>query len=357
MGRYARELVRALVRLDDRPDLALYEVGRASRSVDEAALGLPHGSPRLQRMQSSSPRRLLRWCPLSSVRCADAALGSVDLFHHTSRVLPPVATAKETLAVSEIPTAGSAEERLLARALSRADGALVFSRNSAARLGTRFEFDPARVHQVRVGCEHARRALGEPPPRESIPRILAIGPLRKDRRPLRLLRAFELLSEDGLMAHLHLVGGAGDEAQDFERLAAASKARLRIVRQRSLPEKELAALLARSSVLVHLVEEAGTPVTPLEAFSLGTPVVASRQPAYEEALDGRAELVQNGDVDHASDVLADAIERAIRSAADPEACAARARLAAEFTWERNARETVAAWEAILGRAGVRPSRP
>jgi glycosyltransferase involved in cell wall biosynthesis len=158
------------------------------------------------------------------------------------------------------------------------------------------------------------------------------------------------------MAHLHFVGGAGGEAKDFERIAAASKTRLRIVRQRSLPERELAALLARSSVLVHLVEDAGTPVTPLEAFSFGTPVVASRLPAFEEALDGQAELVQNGDIDHASDVLADAIERAIRSAADPVSCAARARLAADFTWERNARETVAAWGAIAGAAGVRSSR-
>jgi glycosyltransferase involved in cell wall biosynthesis len=357
MGRYARELVRALVRLDDRPDLGLYEVGRAERSVDEEALGILPGSPRIHRMRSSTPRRLLRWSPLRSARSADAALGGVDLFHHTSRVLPPIADALETLAVSEIPPPGSPEERFLARALARADGALVFSENTAKRLGSRFGFDPAHVHQVGVGCEHARRVLGEPPPRESIPRILAIGPLRKDRRPLRLIRAFELLSEDGLMAHLHFVGGAGDDQKDFERVVATSKARLRIVRQRSLAEKDLAALLARSSVLVHLVEEAGTPVTPLEAFSLGTPVVASRLPAYEEALDGQAELVQNSEIDHASDVLADALERAIRSAADPVACAARARLAANFTWERNARETVAAWRVILGRASVRSSRP
>ena len=131
MGRYARELVRALVRLEDPPDLALYEVGRAERSVGEEALGLPHGSPRVHRMRSSTPRRLLRWSPLRSSRCADAALGGVDLFHHTSRVLPPVARAVETLAVSEIPVAGSAEERLLARALSRADGALALSQSSA----------------------------------------------------------------------------------------------------------------------------------------------------------------------------------------------------------------------------------
>jgi glycosyltransferase involved in cell wall biosynthesis len=80
---------------------------------------------------------------------------------------------------------------------------------------------------------------------------------------------------------------------------------------------------------------------------MGTPVVASRLPAYEEALGDRAELVENARVDHDSGYLAEAIDRAIASAADRRACAERERIAAEFTWERNARETVAAWEELL----------
>jgi hypothetical protein len=62
--------------------------------------------------------------------------------------------------------------------------------------------------------------------------------------------------------------------------------------------------------------------------------------------------VENSKVDHASDFLADAIAAAIRSAKDERACAARVRHAGSYTWERNARETVAAWEAVL-----RSSRP
>src|SRR5262249_12733167 len=161
-----------------------------------------------------TPRRLARWSPLRTVRCADLALGGVDVFHHTSRALPPVADARETLAVSEIPEPGSAEERTLRRSLARADAALVFSRSSRDLLERRLGIDPARVRVVAVGCEHARRVLGEPPPRESIPRILMFGPLQRGRRAPELLRAFELLSEEGWMAHLHLVGAGGDAQKE-----------------------------------------------------------------------------------------------------------------------------------------------
>jgi glycosyltransferase involved in cell wall biosynthesis len=275
------------------------------------------------------------------------ALGGADVFHHTSRILPPVASAAESIAVAEIPPAGSREEALLARALERADGVLVFGASAAKRLRDRFGVDPARLRQVAVGCDHARRSAGAAGPREPVPRILALGPVAEHRRPLRLLRAFELLVEEGLHAHLHFVG-AGEA--ELDRALDASKVRLRIARDRRLPEPELWSLVARSSVLVHLVEDAATPVTPLEAFSLGTPVVASRLPAFEEALGGRAELVLNGEIDHAPDVLAEAIERALRSASDPEACAGRERIARGFTWERCARETVELW------CGLRPSR-
>jgi hypothetical protein len=78
---------------------------------------------------------------------------------------------------------------------------------------------------------------------------------------------------------------------------------------------------------------------------------------YEAELGGLAELVVNGQIDHASDLLMEAIHRALRSALDPSACAVRVRHAAAFTWERNARETVAAWGAVLERTGVRSSRP
>jgi len=351
-GRYARELVRALVRLEDRPEIALYEVGRGERTVEESALGVPDGDPTVTRLVSGRSRRFLERIPIARVSCADVALGGGDVFHHTSRILPRVKRAAQTVAVAEVPYTGSIEENRLARSLALADAVLVFSAGTAKRLSQRFPIDSGKIRQVAVGCEHWRRDLVKAPPREEIPRVLVLGPIRKDRRHRRILKAFEDLIEQGLQAHLSIVGSGGDAEAELDDLASHSKVKLRIVRARSASQAEIAALVARSSVLVHLVEGSETPVTPLEAFSMGTAVVASRLPAYEEALGGLAELVENSRVDHSAEALAEAIERAIRSAADPAARAARERLASAFTWERNARETVAVWESV-----IRSSRP
>ena len=346
-GRYARELVRALVRLEDRPDIALYEVGRAERTVEESALGLPSGDRAVSRLVSHRSRRISEWIPFPRLRCADLALGGVDVFHHTSRVLPRVRHAPQTVAVPEIPYAGSIDENRLARSLSLAEGVLVFSAGTGRRLAQRFQVPTERIRQVAVGCEHWRRDLVRIPARDEVPRVLVLGPLRKDRRHRRILKAFEDLIERGRNAHLHVVGTGGDAEAEFDDLAAHSKVKLRIARERAASQSAIAALVARASVLVHLVEGSETPVTPLEAFSMGTPVVASGLPAYEEALGGLAELVENARVDHASEFLADAIERAIASAGDSAACAERERVASAFTWERNARETVAVWEEVV----------
>ena len=66
VGRYVRELVRALVQLEDRPDLGLFEVGAGERIVDPRSLGLTIGDPRTQRVESHVPRRLLRLAAVGS---------------------------------------------------------------------------------------------------------------------------------------------------------------------------------------------------------------------------------------------------------------------------------------------------
>jgi glycosyltransferase involved in cell wall biosynthesis len=165
--------------------------------------------------------------------------------------------------------------------------------------------------------------------------VLVLGPIRKDRRHRRILKAFEDLIEQGLQAHLSIVGTGGDAEAELDDLAAHSKVRLRIVRERASSQPAIAALVARSSVLVHLVEGSETPVTPLEAFSMGTPVVASRIPAYEEALGGLAELVENA----ASHTSGSSPRRSsARSGAPDPKRAPRERLASAYTWERRARD-------------------
>ena len=50
IGRYARELVRALVQRAEAPYLCLFDAGPGPRTVPEDALGLPSGSQRVRRV-------------------------------------------------------------------------------------------------------------------------------------------------------------------------------------------------------------------------------------------------------------------------------------------------------------------
>ena len=302
-GRYARELVRALVRLPDAPELGLYEVGRAARSVPQADLGLE--GARVRRLVSGWPRRLHERLPFAGCGAADEALGGVELFHRILPGTPRIARARTSLALPEWPLAERAEE------LRAASAVFVFCRDYRERAVQRLGLDPARVHQVAVGCEHWARALPRLPPRAHPPRIVAL-----DAGPHTELR--------------ETVARLSTRSRPLEFVSA---------REAGAREADLPTLVASASALVHLVPEAGTAVTPLEALALGTPVVVRRLPAFEEAL---------GEQVFWAEPLERALEEALASASDPAADRARVGHAQAFSWERSAREHLDVWRAVSG---------
>lgn len=317
-GRYARELVRALVRLEDRPELALYEVGRAARVLDERALGLA-GAARTQRLVSKSSRALLALHPAPTRRNADLALGGVELFHRILPGTPQLARARTSIALARWPAPGSPAERAWRRELAQAALVFVFSTEFEQRCRGELGVDPRRLARVPVGCEHWKRELAAPPARADPPRVL-------------------VLTSDQ-PAHGH----AAIRAAAAALCARGRRVELCFARETGAREEELPALVASASALVHLVPDAGTAVTPLEALALGTPVVLPRLPAFEEALGEQAFWCAEGALEHA---LEHALEAALDSARDEQQCAARAARAAPFSWESSARAHAAAWNAL-----------
>jgi len=345
-GRYVRELVRAMARLEDRPELRLLDVGPGPRALEAHALGLD-GARGVRRVSLAMPRRAL--AALWGVGLgAERLLGGCDLFQRVFPLDPRAGRARQVLAVLELPPEGSPEESPWRRALERAD-ALVLSELAAREVRRRFGLAPERVHLASPGCEHWARELGPPLARADPPRILALGRTDARRRHAELLGAFERLRRRGSEARLVFAGGRGDAAAELDAAIAASPFASEVRWIERPREAELPALVARSSVLTHLSEGELSAVTPLEGFSLGLAVVASPLPAFVEALGEHSIWV--GTPGGAPDVeeLALALERALDTAADPAAEAARRARASAFTWERSARLTLEAWERILAR--------
>jgi glycosyltransferase involved in cell wall biosynthesis len=374
VGRYVRELVRALVGLDDRPDLALFEVGRGERVVDPHSLGLTIGDPRVVRVQRNLPRSCLRLAHSVAGRGADVWLGGVDVFHHALPFAVPVTRARQTVALAELPAEGSEEESNLRAWLADIDLVFVFSDAFRSQVIQRLGLAPARVVRVNVGCDHWRRTLTTLGPRAVPPRILVLGTVRASRRPLVVLRAFEHLCASGLDARLEICDLPGAEpdpmAEALEEALLSSpvadkvlwtspgEARKRgIVPDRAALEQSMPERIAAASVLVHLSAEEGTPVTPLEALAVGVPVVVSRIGAFEEALGGVAELVDDDECQREPGVLAEAIGRALGSHEDGQAVARREVVARAYTWERCARETLDAWTALARPGGEQRTFP
>jgi len=341
-GRYSRELVRALIGLDERPDLALFDVGRAERTIDPRALGLPFGDPRVRRVTRSIPRRAL---PFLAAAGFDASrlLGGVDVFHHVRPGGPPVRRARQVLAIAELPDGNGQGLATLRDEARRMSALVVFCADWRVRVAERLSFPIERIHVTPVGCEHWRRTLPELPTPDDPPRILVLGATRAERRPLAIFRAFERVRERGIDARLVIAGRAGPIESTLGEAVRASAHGPFLERILDPCEADLPALVARSSALVHLDPSAGTPVTPLEALASGVPVVLSRIPCFTEHLDGLAEFVDDAEAVREPVYLAAAVERALTSRVDGLALAQRAARAREFTWARCARSTFAVW--------------
>ncbi len=334
VGRYARELARALAALCDGPRLRLLELGRAPRVLPASALGAAADL----RVRVPLPARAGRW--LAGLGLDPARLcGGVDLFHQVRRGAVPVRSAPTTLAVSEWCAPG--EEARFAEELAGHAGLLVFSHHYRERLEG-LGLDPARIFEVPVGADHWLRDLGARPeavPRGPRPRVLVLGAPRPGRGHLEVLEACERLDAGGRELELVFASTRVDRSHPLAARLERSGLGER-VSWTSPPEAALARLVAGCDLLVHLSEDEGTAVTPAEAVLLGLAVLLSPLPAFREVLGEAAHWhAPHGD-------LAEEIDQALRTRPSREV---RRLLTGELRWSGSARLHVEAWRRLLGR--------
>lgn len=339
-GRYVRELLRALAALpDDGTRYVLYCREPAELGLDDRfrwrQVALPDPAWHL-----ATAARASRACDVllstnSYLTAWFAAVPTALVIFDLIAFLPGAAPQRRAARI---------ERATLAPAVRRAAALLCISEATRRDLVARC---PGAAGKAVVTPLAASPALAAPAPVEAVRAkhdlerefVLAAGTLEPRKNLVGLMEAWAGVRSE---AELVLVGPPGWEMAGIVRRAHADRVRL----LGFVPDAELAALYAACAVFAYpsLYEGFGLPV--LEAMSCGAPVVTSDLSSLPEVAGDAAVLVDPRDPaalrDALARLLADPGERARLSAAG------RAR-AATFTWERTARETLAALESARAR--------
>jgi glycosyltransferase involved in cell wall biosynthesis len=382
IGRYTRELVRALAELDNANEYVLFQ---AHRGAKERAGPWPQNF-HVRSIPVTDRWLVILWQRLRLPIPVELCTGPVDVFHSPDFVLPPVRRARTVLTVHDLSFLTTPETfapglrdyltRAVHRAVARADHILADSGSTKDDLITYLKTDPDRITVVYPGVEPRFRPLDEPAVSTvcgryglSRPFILSVSTLQPRKNYTTLIEAYAHLESYGLQTlrpggvpslsrdsgqaadyELVIVGSKGWLYQEIfetvERLGLAGRVRF----LEFVPDEDLPALYNAADLfaLPSLYEGFGLPV--LEALACGTPVVTSNVSSLPEVAGDAAVLVSPRDVEG----LSQALYRALTDQELRTTLRQRGLMQAQyFTWHQAAKTVLDVYRQ-LGREGATP---
>lgn len=362
-GNYSFSLLSHIGRLDSSHEFLVYSTGNVDRgTMASLANGrlrvLPVGPENyIVREQMSLPLR--------------AARDRVDLLHCPDHGCPFILPRKAKLVVtlhdvifmmqgSELPRptslyqrVGGAYRRLAARYMARRADAILTVSQTSARDIRRYLGVPAS--RITVAHEAAGEAFRRLNPTEvdaavrglgiSGPFMFALGGDDPRKNTARVISAFARFKATSRVSYQLVIAGLPSRALTaLRRLAQSMGVEEHVSFLGFIPEHTLVALYNAAETLVYpsLYEGFGLPV--LEAMACGTAVISSTTGAIPEVAGDAAVLVNPYDVD----AIAAAITRVVLDRALRESLIDMGfQRAAEFSWERCARQTLAVYERCM----------
>jgi glycosyltransferase involved in cell wall biosynthesis len=300
--------------LSNRPDIDLVAYALTFRGREHLADRIPAG---VRPATRPIPARLVRALWLhSDMPRVERWTGRVDVVHATFIGPParsPVVVTIHDLTFARFPELCTPDTlqygRLVRRALDR--GAVVHTTSEfvAGEVREHFGIDDARIAQIPLGVRPSTG--GEAARGREVAGgeryVLALGTVEPRKNLPVLVRAFDELASADPQVRLVIAGADGWGAEEFNAAWAAARHGDRVVRLGYVNDEERRDLLRGARVLAYPSIYEGFGLSPLEAMSVGTPVVAARAGALPETLGDAAVLVGPSDVDD----LAGALDRVV----------------------------------------------
>ncbi len=361
IGRYTRELVRALVVADEENSYLLISARGGNRRSSDwprnvATKDLPFSSRALTVMWQ-------RWrLPLP----IELFTGRLDIFHSPDFTLPTVRSSATVVTVHDLtflvhpecahPGVEKYLRRAAPRALERASLVLADSQCTRQDLMSYYGIPAARVAVIPAGVGDEFHPVTDSRMLQAVqdtyqaypPFILTMGTLEPRKNLPRLFEAYARLRQEAGIPHRLLVaGGKGWLYEDIfravERLGLQDEVRF----LGFVPDHQLPALLTLADVFVYPSLYEGFGLPPLEAMACDVPVVCSNTSSLPEVAGDAALMVDPTDVP----ALAAAIHRVLTDEALRQSMVEKGReQAARFTWSGAAAELLHLY-ASLDRGG------
>lgn len=366
-GQYASQLSRALAAIDHVNSYVLYPVFYYIVHPDFPLADLRTAANMRVAHRWLSPKLVqFLWRQDRSERFKELLLGNVDVVHSTTFCAPRFALGRKRLVVTiydlsfvtypEFHLPANVEHCLRGTklAIERADALIAISESTRRELIEEMGAPPERIVVTPLASGRGLQRVSDPARLDAVRRryelperfVLFLGALEPRKNLPRLLEAFALLTPAQRRDFQVVVAGAQgwlNEAvhEQVQKLGLGASVHF----AGYIEPADLAALYSLAAVFAYpsLWEGFGLPV--VEAMACGTPVLTSNVSSLPEVAGDAAVLVPPTDVD----AIAEGLGRLLEDSALRADLAERGpRRAAQFSWERCARETLAVYEAVAG---------
>ena len=348
--RYAGELLDALVRT--RPGDTIIIFGAPAEVTKQRAV-------QSRAVPQTFPTNL-GWSLIDLPRAARAE--NLDVFHAPAYTAPLRGARPLVLTIHDVSYQRHPEwypyrrdpvrRWFYGQSAKAADVIITDSDFSRQEIAVAYDLDPTHIRVVPLGVGSPFVHAAPPPPAGiTQPYVLHVGDLHVRRNLPTLVRALARLpavSTNLTPPLLVLAGTDRGERGNIE--TEARRANVQVHFAGTPGDDALASFYAHAAALVYPSRYEGFGLPLLEAMACGAPVVGARAASIPEVIGNAGMLVDPDDEEQ----MAISIGRLMTDRSLADACrrAGRSR-AMEYTWERTARQTAAAYEAAIDRVAAR----